>query len=117
MVYEHVRNDLNIAVHLNVTGENVKYVIGNGTYVAHDNPDEDMNERIASNVTDKCVRQPTVMDIPSLAVTKILSFLDPPDLGRCAQVCWAWNSLVYQPCLWRIVCPVQWALGELYSIN
>lgn len=118
MVYEYVRNDLNSALHQNITRESMKSVISNGTYVAHGNPDEDMDERLASvNVSDKCVKQPTVMDLPDLAVTKIFSFLDPPDLGHCAQVCWAWNNLVYQPCLWRTVCPVQWALGESYSIK
>jgi hypothetical protein len=118
MVYERVQNDLNSAVNEYVIVENMKSVICNGTYVAHGNPDEEVNEKLASvNVTDKYVRQTTVMDIPDLAVTKILSFLDPPDLGRCARVCWAWNSLVYQPCLWRTVCPVQWALGESYSIT
>jgi hypothetical protein len=118
MVYERVQNDMNNAVHQNVTVENKKSVIGNGTYVAHGNPDEEVNERLASvNVTNNDVRQPTVMDIPDLAVTKIFSFLDPPDLGHCAQVCWAWNSLVYQPCLWRTVCPVQWALGESHSMS
>ncbi|PNF30508.1 hypothetical protein B7P43_G09943 [Cryptotermes secundus] len=112
MVYEYVRNDLNSALHQNITRESMKSVISNGTYVAHGNPDENMEDRLASvNVTDKRVKQHTVMDLPDLAVTKIFSFLDPPDLGRCAQVCWAWNNLVYQPCLWRTVCPVQWALG------
>jgi hypothetical protein len=110
MMYERVQNDLNSAVNEYVIVENMKSVLCNDTYVVHGNP-------ASVDVTDKYVRQATILDIPDLAVTKIFSFLHPPDLGRCAQVCWAWNSLVYQPCLWRTVCPVQWALGESYSIK
>jgi hypothetical protein len=117
MAYEYAEHDLSSPVHQNVSLENVQTEICNGTYTVHDGPDGAMDVGLVSaGETAECAKQLTVMDIPDLAITKIFSYLDPPDLGRCAQVCWTWNSLVYQPCLWRTVCPIQWALGELCSI-
>jgi hypothetical protein len=112
-VYECVWNGLNSTVDGSAVLEHMQSVADKGICGGHGSPDGDKAEEIANVLmTQECTRQPTIMDIPDLAVTKIFSFLDPPDLGRCAQVCWAWNNLVYQPCLWRRVCPIQWALGE-----
>jgi hypothetical protein len=113
-VYECVRNELNSAVYQNEMSEHLQSVMGNSIYTGQSSPDEGTASAV---MTQECTSGPTFMDIPDLAVTKIFSFLDPPDLGRCAQVCWAWNSLVYQPCLWRRVCPIQWALGESCSVK
>ncbi|KAJ9581063.1 hypothetical protein L9F63_023758, partial [Diploptera punctata] len=48
-------------------------------------------------------------DLPSLITNKIFSYLDLQDLGRCAQVSWSWNIMVYEPHLWRTISPVKWA--------
>jgi hypothetical protein len=117
-VSECIKTELNSTLNQNVIFENVQSVIGDSTSAVHSSPHGDMDEGLASaKIAEKFANQLTVMDIPDLAITKIFSFLDPPDLGRCAQVCWAWNSLVYQPCLWRRICPTQWALGEYCSIE
>lgn len=113
MVYEYVKHDLSSPLYQNVSLENVQTEIRNGTYAVQYGPDGDMDVGlVTAGVTPECAKQLIFMDIPDLAITKIFSYLDPPDLGRCAQVCWTWNSLVYQPCLWRRVCPIQWALGH-----
>jgi len=113
MVYEYVEHDLSSAMHQNVTLENMESEQHNGVCAVQDSPDGRTDAGpVSAGVTPECTKQLTVMNIPDLALTKIFSYLDPPDLGHCAQVCWTWNNLVYQPCLWRTVCPVQWALGE-----
>lgn len=112
--YECIRNELNSAVSQHAVFEHLQSVMGNSIYTGHGSPDE---ETASVVMTQDCTGGPTFMDIPDLAVTKIFSYLDPPDLGRCAQVCWEWNNLVYQPCLWRRVCPTQWAVGESCSIK
>ncbi|XP_021933210.1 F-box/LRR-repeat protein 5-like isoform X2 [Zootermopsis nevadensis] len=106
--YECIRNELNSAVSQHAVFEHLQSFMGNSIYTGHGSPDE---ETASVVMTQDCTGGPTFMDIPDLAVTKIFSYLDPPDLGRCAQVCWEWNNLVYQPCLWRRVCPTQWAVG------
>lgn len=117
MAYEYVEHDLSSALHENVTLENVQAEIHNGMCAVQDGPDGLTDAGLVSaGVTSEHAKQLTIMDIPDLALTKVFSYLDPPDLGCCAQVCWTWNSLVYQPCLWRRVCPVQWALGESYGV-
>lgn len=113
-VYECIRNELNSAVNRNAVFEHSQSVMGSSIYAGQDSPDGGTATAV---MTQEYTGGPTFMDIPVLAVTKIFLFLDPPDLGRCAQVCWAWNNLVYQPCLWRRVCPTQWALGESCSIK
>ncbi|XP_068215394.1 F-box/LRR-repeat protein 5-like [Palaemon carinicauda] len=49
--------------------------------------------------------------LPAEILFKILRLLSPQDLGRCAQVCTAWNDAVYSPALWKALYPVQWARG------
>ncbi|XP_069694323.1 F-box/LRR-repeat protein 5-like [Periplaneta americana] len=67
---------------------------------------------VTSNLLYESMMQDSILDLPDLVMTKIFSFLTPPDLGRCAQVCQQWNNLVYQPALWKRICPVQWAHGQ-----
>uniref|UniRef100_A0A0P4W836 F-box domain-containing protein n=1 Tax=Scylla olivacea TaxID=85551 RepID=A0A0P4W836_SCYOL len=49
--------------------------------------------------------------LPTDVLVEIFRYLVPPDLGRCAQVCSAWNSAVFSPTLWPAIFPVQWARG------
>ncbi|MPC56683.1 F-box/LRR-repeat protein 5 [Portunus trituberculatus] len=49
--------------------------------------------------------------LPTDVLVEIFRYLTPPDLGRCAQVCSAWNSAVFSPTLWPAIFPVQWARG------
>ncbi|XP_041349076.1 F-box/LRR-repeat protein 5-like [Gigantopelta aegis] len=42
---------------------------------------------------------------------KIVSYLCPRDLGRCAQVCQGWNLLALDGSLWMDLYPVSWAKG------
>lgn len=50
--------------------------------------------------------------VPTEVMLKILSYLSPRDLSRCAQVSQQWNQLAMDPSLWQALWPVQWAAGE-----
>ena len=41
----------------------------------------------------------------------IFAYLQPPDRGRCAQVCTAWRNAIYSTSLWKQIYPIQWARG------
>ena len=77
-----------------------------------------INDSSAIVTAEKCNEvKINIVDLPSLITTKILSYLDHRDLGCCAQVCWSWNAMVYQPWLWRTISPVQWAEGMFHKLS
>ena len=49
--------------------------------------------------------------VPDEVAIKIFSYLNPQDLGRCAQVSHHWNNLALDGSLWRNFLPVQWSKG------
>ncbi|XP_045618391.1 F-box/LRR-repeat protein 5 isoform X2 [Procambarus clarkii] len=52
-----------------------------------------------------------VSSLPVEVLVEIFQYLTPPELGRCAQVCSAWNVAAFSPSLWKALYPVQWARG------
>ncbi|CAL4138085.1 unnamed protein product, partial [Meganyctiphanes norvegica] len=79
----------------NDTGENCK----------KDDLDSTLN---VVNYEDDICKTPK---LPPELLCEIFSYLNPPDMGHCAQVCWTWNAAVYSPALWKSLYPIQWARG------
>ena len=49
--------------------------------------------------------------VPDEVAIQIFSYLNPQDLGRCAQVSHRWNRLALDTSLWRNFLPIQWSKG------
>ena len=54
--------------------------------------------------------------LPAEVMIKVMSYLSPKDLCRCAQVSQHWNQVALDPCLWPGIYPVQWAAGKLIVV-
>ena len=65
--------------------------------------EEEEWEEVAANLAEQ---------VPTEVMLKILSYLSPRDLSRCAQVSQHWNQLAMDPSLWQAMRPVQWVAGE-----
>jgi F-box domain. len=76
------------------------------------------NEALESISTDKenTVLEKQLSDLPCLVTDKIFGYLNRRDLGRCAQVCKSWNSMVFHPALWRKIHPIMWARGMYLTV-
>ncbi|XP_077572872.1 F-box/LRR-repeat protein 5 isoform X2 [Stigmatopora nigra] len=55
-----------------------------------------------------------ISQLPAEVLLRILRFLGPPDLCRCAQVCLSWSQLTKTGSLWRHLYPIRWARGDYY---
>ncbi|XP_077464409.1 F-box/LRR-repeat protein 5 isoform X2 [Stigmatopora argus] len=56
-----------------------------------------------------------ISQLPAEVLLRILRFLGPPDLCRCAQVCLSWSELAKTGSLWRHLHPIRWARGDHYA--
>ncbi|CAL4138088.1 unnamed protein product, partial [Meganyctiphanes norvegica] len=98
----------------NDTGENCKKddlgVSENSNHRDISSTDSTLN---VVNYEDDICKTPK---LPPELLCEIFSYLNPPDMGHCAQVCWTWNAAVYSPALWKSLYPIQWARGQYHRI-
>ncbi len=53
-----------------------------------------------------------VSGLPSEILLQIFSYLNPKELGHCAQVSSHWNAMALDGSLWKSLYPVRWAQGD-----
>ncbi|XP_078596992.1 F-box/LRR-repeat protein 5-like isoform X2 [Branchiostoma floridae x Branchiostoma japonicum] len=53
-----------------------------------------------------------IQTLPSEILLRVMSYLSPRDLCRCAQVCRSWSDLARDGHLWQVMHPARWAQGD-----
>ncbi|XP_019628195.1 PREDICTED: F-box/LRR-repeat protein 5-like [Branchiostoma belcheri] len=53
-----------------------------------------------------------IQTLPSEVLLRVMSYLSPRDLCRCAQVCRSWSVLARDGHLWQVMHPARWAQGD-----
>ncbi|XP_071136897.1 F-box/LRR-repeat protein 5-like [Mytilus edulis] len=82
-------------------------------FVLSDSSDEECTEKLEPTKEDvvPSVNSCVVDKVPDEVAIQIFSYLNPQDLGRCAQVSHRWNRLALDTSLWRNFLPIQWSKG------
>ncbi|CAC5415804.1 FBXL5 [Mytilus coruscus] len=82
-------------------------------YVLSDSSDEECTEKLEPTKENilPSVKSCVIDKVPDEVAIQIFSYLNPQDLGRCAQVSHRWNRLALDTSLWRNFLPIQWSKG------
>lgn len=87
--------------------------------VLGDSSDEECSEKLELTKDNQVqTTDRNVIDrVPDEVTIKIFTYLNPQELGRCAQVSQHWNRLALDGSLWRNFLPVMWSKGTIKQIR
>jgi hypothetical protein len=82
-----------------------------------DSSDEECSEKLELTKDNQTTDRIVIDRVPDEVTIKIFTYLNPQELGRCAQVSQHWNRLALDGSLWRNFLPVQWSKGAIKQIR